>query len=256
MFDAAENARDHGVSLGFFGANAVYWQVRFEPSTEGRADRVIVCYKDSRLDPVKGATTSVRWRDPPVSRPEQLLLGAMSSSMLPSSASPAMYVATGTTSFMYTGTGTADGQPIARIVGYETDRYQSQYPSPPTTAGSYTALSHSAFINSDGAPDYQESRIYQAPSGAWVFAAGTIQWSWGLFNDDVQHRADSRIQGMTANFLSRISAGAQAAPARSPAASTVSFSFGSLFKRPWLWAAAAAVITALAFLWVRSRRTS
>ncbi|MDQ6949859.1 MAG: hypothetical protein M3256_27315, partial [Actinomycetota bacterium] len=35
MFDAAENARDRGVNLAFFGANDVYWQVRFEAGING-----------------------------------------------------------------------------------------------------------------------------------------------------------------------------------------------------------------------------
>src|SRR5205823_11052167 len=45
-------ARDHGVGVAFFDANAIYWQVRFESSpATGQADRVVVCYKDSSLDP-------------------------------------------------------------------------------------------------------------------------------------------------------------------------------------------------------------
>src|SRR5207249_6518820 len=47
MRDAAEAARDAGVNLAFFGADAVYWQVRFEASATGVANRVMVCYKDA-----------------------------------------------------------------------------------------------------------------------------------------------------------------------------------------------------------------
>ena len=35
MYDAAMAARGAGVNLAFFGANAVYSQVRFEPSAAG-----------------------------------------------------------------------------------------------------------------------------------------------------------------------------------------------------------------------------
>ena len=45
MYDAVEAARDAGVNLAFFGANTVYWQVRFEPSAGGVPNRVMVCYK-------------------------------------------------------------------------------------------------------------------------------------------------------------------------------------------------------------------
>ena len=44
MRDGAEAARDHGVNLAFFGANAAYRQIRFEPSSIG-PDRHQVCYK-------------------------------------------------------------------------------------------------------------------------------------------------------------------------------------------------------------------
>src|SRR5438128_2689705 len=63
MYNAAETARDGGVNLAFFGSNAVYWQVRYEPNSVGVVNRVLVCYKDASIDPVQGPTTTVRWRD-------------------------------------------------------------------------------------------------------------------------------------------------------------------------------------------------
>src|SRR5207245_750847 len=75
MFDAAEAARDTGVNLGFFNANAVYWQVRFEPSAAGVANRVMVCYRDAAIDPVHARTTTTQWRHRPRSRPAHALLG-------------------------------------------------------------------------------------------------------------------------------------------------------------------------------------
>src|SRR5438309_234101 len=51
MYDAVEAARNIGVNLAFFGSNAIYWQVRYEPSASGAANRVLVCYKDPGLDP-------------------------------------------------------------------------------------------------------------------------------------------------------------------------------------------------------------
>jgi hypothetical protein len=46
--------------------------------------------------------------------------------------------------------------------------------------------------------------LYTAPSGARVFAAGTIEWSWGLDNDSVgtvHQVADAAVQRITANIL-------------------------------------------------------
>jgi hypothetical protein len=207
MYEAAENARDRGVGLGFFGANAVYWQIRFESSANGQPNRVEVCYKDAALDPVKDASATVLWRDAPTNRPEQQLIGVMSSGQQVSGAPSAVFVAANTSNLLYAGTGMTDGQAISAVVGYETDRYQSNYPPPTTAAGTYTTLSHSPYTNSDHVQDYQESSIYQATSGAWVFAAGTIEWSWGLYDDDEMGVADARIQVLTARALLLITAG-------------------------------------------------
>ena len=54
--------------------------------------------------------------------------------------------------------------------------------------------------------DLANSSIYQAPSGAWVFGAGTVSWSWGLDLDGV---VDPRIQRITANLLQRFGASPQ-----------------------------------------------
>src|SRR5207249_987376 len=51
--------------------------------------------------------------------------------------------------------------------------------------------------------EYANSSVYQALSGAWVFAAGTIEWSWALDNYGGRNLADARIQITTANVLNR-----------------------------------------------------
>ena len=78
MCDAAEAARDAGVNLAFFGANAVYTQVRFEPSAAGVPNRVVVEYRIfpwAPTDPVQGPTTTTDFRPALVNRPEQTLIG-------------------------------------------------------------------------------------------------------------------------------------------------------------------------------------
>ena len=198
MYDAAEAARDAGVSLGFFGGNEVYWQVRYEASSHGVANRVIVCYKDASKDPVQGATTTVNWRNAPVSRPEQPLMGVQYTSQV-GWGNNVPYVVTNSSSWVYNGTGFVDGSSVPGIVGYEMDRYSDNYPAPNATTR--TILSQSPFTGSSG-PDYANSSIYRAPSGAWVFAAGTMGWANGLDgyyqNTDL---TDWRIQQTTANVL-------------------------------------------------------
>ena len=57
---------------------------------------------------------------------------------------------------------------------------------------------------SQGFNDVAQASVYQAPSGAWVFAASTFQWSW-LLSDVPFHgtSTDSRIQRTTQNVLDR-----------------------------------------------------
>jgi len=198
MYDGIERARDAGVNLAFFGGNAVYWQARFEASpVSGTADRVMVVYKDRALDPVQGSTTTILWRDPFLNRPEQQLIGVQVAGMV---ASNVPYVVTNSSNWVYAGTGLADGNSIPGLVGYEADWSTASAPLPTSVAGTYTLLSNSPFDDVSGPRLYSNSSIYQAPSGAWVFGAGTISWSWGLDHPAV---GDSRVQRITANVLDR-----------------------------------------------------
>jgi len=204
MYDAVMAARDAGVSLGFFSANAIYWQARFESSSSGVPNRVEVCYRDATLDPVSDPTLkTVLWRDPPLNRPEQTLMGVQYTAEVPYNSQIggwASYVVTNSGNWVYAGTGFKDGDTVPGIDGYEADRLFSQYPPPNAVSSTYTPLSNSALGNG-GPSDYSNSSVYQAPSGAWVFAAGTIAWSWGLDNFNGYNFADPRIQQTTANVL-------------------------------------------------------
>jgi len=92
---------------------------------------------------------------------------------------------------------------VPGIVGYEADRLFGTYPPPNAVNGTYTLLSSSPFTSNSSTSDYANSSIYQAPSGAWVFGAGTVQWSYALDNYWGVNLVDTRIQQVTANILSR-----------------------------------------------------
>src|SRR5438132_398826 len=121
MYDGVQQARDAGVHLGFFGASAVFWQVRFEASPLNRAaDRVMVGYKDRTIDPVQGPTTTILWRD--LNRPEQQLIGVQFTGEIPyDPMNQPPYVVANSSSWVYAGTGLADGTSIPRILGYQMD---------------------------------------------------------------------------------------------------------------------------------------
>ena len=200
MYDALEAARDSGVHLAFFGANAVFWQIRFEQSSTGVPNRVIVCYKNALIDPERrDALKTVQFRDDPVNRPEQQLLGAQYTSQLPSNVG-ATYFVQNSSHWVWSGSGFSDMSTISGIVGYEVDRRFVDIALPEYV--SYTVLSKSPVINDAGRSDFQNSVIYQASSGAWVFDAGTIYWSWGLDNFK-RNLANSGIQQATKNILDK-----------------------------------------------------
>lgn len=196
MYDGAEQARDSGKDIAFFGSNAVYWQIRFAANADGVANRIIVCYKDPALDPeTSPALKTTRWRD--VGRPEQTLVGVQ---YITDNewAFNTDYVVSNSDHWAYAGTGFSDGDTVRGITGYEVDTLHAGTALPQSQ--NQTILSASPFTGRDGTNTLTNASIYQAPSGAWVFATGTMSWPWAL-----QHESflDERIQITTHNILRR-----------------------------------------------------
>lgn len=178
MGDHLTWARDHGVSLGFFAGDVSGWQIRLEPSALG-PDRIIVCYKSAKLDPIAAtspALTTVRFRDPPVGRPQNALIGVWHTGIVdPTTDYP--LTLTGQSPCLLTGTGLHAGSQLPHLIGYEYDTVAHNGVDPP----GLVTLAHSPLMNTTGQADqYADMTWYAAPSGALVFAAGTMQWSWGL----------------------------------------------------------------------------
>jgi len=219
MYDAVVGARDLGVNLGFFGADAVHWHLRFESSSTNVPNRVIVCYRDANLDPVTDPSLkTVLWRDPPLNRPEQALVGVQHGAMVPWApvTQYGTYVVNNSQNWVYAGAGFHDGDTVTGIVGYAADRYFSEYPSADAVPGTYTLLSNSPF-----AGGYGNSSVYQAGSGAWVFATGSMAWNWALDNYGEPNLLDARIQKTTANVLDRFVSGSVTVDNQAPTGSVV-----------------------------------
>jgi len=202
-------ARDAGVNLAFFSGNEVFWKTRWANSSDGTNTpyRTIICYKETlafaKLDPADPPTWTGTWRDPTFSppadggQPENALTGTL---------------------FMVNGTGddnpgnqtikvpAADGQmrfwrntAIATLapgatytlvpgsLGYEWDIDADNGFRP---AGAFRLSTTTYTFTSDLLLDYgatygagtatHHMMTYRAPSGALVFAAGTIDWAYGL----------------------------------------------------------------------------
>jgi len=203
MRDNITAALKAGKNLAFFGANNIYWQIRFESSVLGQPDRVIVCYKDANLDPIHATAptlTTVHWRDPIVNQPENALLGVMYESLFKFGTSYP-WVVTNANHWMYSGTGLQNGDAIPGLIGYEYDKVWNNGLTPK----GLVVLSNSPVVDEYNNASYTNSSLYTAPSGGMVFTAGTMYWSWKLDdNDYLSQVADPRVQQMTANILNRM----------------------------------------------------
>ncbi|MPZ20455.1 MAG: DUF4082 domain-containing protein [Luteitalea sp.] len=201
-----ENARAAGVHLAFFSGNEVFWKTRWENSIASGAGayRTLVCYKEThanaKIDPVSNIWTGT-WRDPRFSppadggHPENALTGTI------------FAVNSGTTGIrvpaafgklrFWRNTSVAELTPGAfatmpdGTLGYEWDEDRDNGFRPP----GLIRLSNTTVTGVDYLQDYGSTygpgtgnhalTLYKHPSGALVFGAGTVQWSWGL--DDTHY---------------------------------------------------------------------
>ena len=180
MYDAAVAGRNAGVDLAFMGSNAVFWQIRLGAGRFRVPNRVVVCYKDASIDPTTSAARkTILWRD--VGRPEQTLIGVQYRTynrFTYDGSTHSDYIVRNSDHWAYANSGFTNGDRVSALVGYEVDSLDPSYPMPANL--SYTLLSSSPFTDYYGDNVVANSSIYQARSGAWVFATGTMSWSWGL----------------------------------------------------------------------------
>jgi hypothetical protein len=190
MREGAENARDHGVGMIFLGADASYWQIRYQPDGAGVPDRTIICYKvetqnhDLANDPLYGLDNSrvtSLWRDPVVDRPENALIGIMYSDVTHQRWGFPWRLNSRVSSPLLHGTNLRAGQKYGcNLVGYEWDRIFDNGLTPPNLH----VLSTSHIVSDENKADTSNTTYYIAPSEAMVFATGSIYWTLSL--DDYQ----------------------------------------------------------------------
>jgi hypothetical protein len=216
-------ARDKGVSLGFFGANTSYWQIRLEPSLITREiNRTIVAYKENvALDPLTRDSNRANdylattlWRNQPVDRPEDELIGVMyetyrvNGDIVISPTAPDWLLAGTQLDTVKNKLSVApnDKKPLKELrlvglLGYEVDRMFRNAPA------NTIRIAHSPY-KYDGGTRYSNVTIYTAKSGATVFATGSMQWSWGLDDYNAPLLRPSVVsadaQAITHNVLNRM----------------------------------------------------
>ena len=185
MRDGVEQARNGGVGLAFLGADASFWQMRFEADKAGTPDRTIVCYKvstyqkDLTRDPFYGkdnTRVTAQWRDPVLARPENALIGIMYSSYSDQPYFP-WRVDISAKSRLLSNTNLQPGQLYGcGLVGYEWDRVFQNGATP----SGLEVIAKSPTENYLHAADFSNTTYYIAHSGVMVFASGSMSLTTAL----------------------------------------------------------------------------
>jgi hypothetical protein len=234
MYDAVQQGRDQGLHLGFFSGNTLYWQMRLEDEhapagddSHSSRDRVMVVYRnpyppnsrglgDPNPDP---ALQTINWRDFPVMRDEEALVGlhfTHPSRCLEHTApwasiarppqlgrpqtaptlilSPQPLTVANSTSWVYEGTGLRDGDEIPHVYGQEADAFES--PTTPSAAcgralkdpparppahraGTFTVLSQSSFDAGSKSAGQIVPIATRVPVNSVIYQACSGAWVFG-----------------------------------------------------------------------------
>jgi hypothetical protein len=208
MRNAMDAAVASGVSMANLAANSGYWQIRLAP-VGSNPDGIEICYKNFNRDPVHKSEpklATVMWRSPQVHRPESELFGAMYEDY-EGQVHPFPWVVSDPTNWVFAKTGLVAGSQISGLVGVEEDAVLGGYPRPKGVH----ILSKSPVLSSTHQHRLSNSTVYEAPSGAIVFDAGTFDWGYGLddlsqpgwYYNPARHDPSPAIQQITANILNR-----------------------------------------------------
>lgn len=197
-----EAARSAGVNLAFFSGNEMFWKTRWENSIDGSGApyRTLVTYKETHangiIDPQDPPTSTATWRDPRFGspadggRPENAVTGTIfrvnsgtQNLRVPAAEGRNRFWRGTSVASLPTGGSATLG---TGVVGYEWDEDADNGFRPAglirlsstTASGLEILLDHGSTYGVGSAT--HNLTLYRAPSGALVFGAGTVQWSWGL----------------------------------------------------------------------------
>jgi hypothetical protein len=224
-----EAARDAGIHLAFFSGNESFWKTRWENSIDASNTpyRTLVSYKEThanaKIDPQDPPTWTGTWRDPRFSppadggRPENALSGTIFMVNCCDEPPFSIVVPAEDGTMRFWRNTTVATQPAGGSVtlngaqiGYEWDEDLDNGFRP---AGLFRLSSTDVSVRNllldfgstygGPAPATHHLTMYKAPSGALVFGAGTVRWSWGLDgnHDQGSSTPDVRVQQATVNLF-------------------------------------------------------
>src|SRR5262249_25486236 len=204
QFANVKAARDAGINLAFLSGNQTYWDTELAPSFDSShtANRTVVDYKDiwsgTQLDP-NGTTNGGAglFRDPVYGpgTPENSLAGtiftvdgpAPSNAHLDNISIPAAM--SQLRFWRNTSIASNNGGTLSNLLGFEwnSDLENGFRPTglidlSSTTLNVNTLRLHNGPTDGPGTATHSLTLYRDTRSGALVFSAGTIMWSWGLSN--------------------------------------------------------------------------
>ena len=176
MRDSFDAARDAGTDLAFFGANAAYWQIRYEDDF-----RTIVGYKSAAWDPETDPaleTTQFRALVPP--RYECSLMGIQHAGGTLEWTTDGDYTVTadGARDPWMKSAGFVPGDVVRGVVSREVDTIPGTQSAQSSCGNALTVLFHRELGTAESGD--ADAVRFTAASGAKVFASGSHQFVWGL----------------------------------------------------------------------------
>jgi hypothetical protein len=205
-------ARDAGVNLAFFSGNAVYWKTRWEKSIDGTntPNRTLVCYKETARgqDPADPPTWTGQWADP--------VGGSPADAGVPQNSLTGTFYTGGetnnSTSFVipsdYAGLRFWRNTAVAQLTpgqSYTTPNRTLGYEWDADVDNGYRPAGEFDLSNTTVQGIPQNIALYRAASGALVFSAATVQWSWGLssvgLGAGTMNPPDQAMQQATVNLF-------------------------------------------------------
>ncbi|MFF4563802.1 N,N-dimethylformamidase beta subunit family domain-containing protein [Streptomyces sp. NPDC001435] len=190
-------ARDAGTNVAFLGANTCFRRIRLEPG-RGADDRTVVCYKSAyRADPCypgQPALVTTDFRTAPAPDPESSLTGVLYEGY----PVDAPYVVHSAGHWLHEGTGVRAGDAFPHLVGVEYDRVMPGAGTPRLLE----ITAHSPLVCA-GRPSHSDSAYYTVPSGAGVFASGTMRWVEALVAGTGELGRDHGMDARTRAFVTR-----------------------------------------------------
>ena len=236
---SVESALAAGVNLAFFSGNEMFWKTRWGPSIDGSNTpyRTLTTYKEThynaQVDPEDPPTWTGAWADPRFSPPadgglpanavtgQQFLVNSGTLSLTVPGQYAKLRFWRNTAVANLTPSQTITLAPGQGTVGYEWDadedngfRPAGEFDMSSTTGTGLQAFTDYGSDLNDDATATHHITMYRAPSGALVFGAGTVQWSWGLANVNMWGDAgpntsippDENMQQATVNLFADMGA--------------------------------------------------